>query len=49
VDIDGLLREHDFHGFPVVKEREFVGYVTRDRLEATIGKKEHFISLIALA
>ncbi|KAF5355341.1 hypothetical protein D9758_006073 [Tetrapyrgos nigripes] len=35
-DLDGLLKEHDFHGFPVVKEEELIGYVTRDKLGAMI-------------
>ncbi|THU86239.1 Cl-channel protein [Dendrothele bispora CBS 962.96] len=35
-DLDGLLRDHAFHGFPVVKERELVGYVTRAKLRVIV-------------
>lgn len=32
-----MLREHDFHGFPVVRGEQLLGYITRNKLRATIG------------
>ncbi|KAF8196803.1 chloride channel [Mycena galopus ATCC 62051] len=37
VDLDNLLKDHDFHGFPVVRRQEFLGFVTRDKLRLTIA------------
>lgn len=30
--LDDLVKKHNFHGFPVVHNRELVGYATRDKL-----------------
>ncbi|KAF7971294.1 hypothetical protein HWV62_21448 [Athelia sp. TMB] len=35
-DIDNLVKKFDYHGFPVVRGAELVGYVTRDKLMMTI-------------
>ncbi|KAK7031437.1 chloride channel protein [Favolaschia claudopus] len=35
-DLDGLLKEHDFHGFPVVRRQQYLGFVTRDRLRSAL-------------
>jgi chloride channel 3/4/5 len=32
------LKDHDFHGFPVVRRQGFLGFVTRDKLRLAIGK-----------
>ncbi|KAJ3849426.1 Cl-channel protein [Lentinula lateritia] len=31
-DIENLVNVHEFHGFPVVRGRELIGYATRDKL-----------------
>ncbi|KAJ7272542.1 Cl-channel protein [Mycena haematopus] len=36
VDLDTLLKDHDFHGFPVVRRQEFLGFVTRDKLRLAL-------------
>jgi|ERR1700691_1896457 hypothetical protein len=33
---DNLVKKYRFHGFPVVKDAEFIGYVTRDKLMMSI-------------
>jgi chloride channel 3/4/5 len=35
--VDGLLKKHDFHGFPVVHQHDLLGYATRDKLQASLG------------
>ena len=43
-DLKGLLAKYEFHGFPVIdNHREFVGYATRQKLRAALGKKMNFI------
>ncbi|KAF7289525.1 Chloride channel protein [Mycena chlorophos] len=34
--INNLLNEHDFHGFPVARQQEFLGFVTRDKLRSAL-------------
>ncbi|KAJ6581159.1 Cl-channel protein [Mycena capillaripes] len=36
-DLDRLLKSHDFHGFPVVRRQEFLGFVTREKLRLAIA------------
>ncbi|KAJ7746724.1 Cl-channel protein [Mycena maculata] len=36
-ELDGLLNDHDFHGFPVVRRQEFLGFITRDKLQLAIA------------
>ncbi|KAJ7918813.1 Cl-channel protein [Mycena leptocephala] len=36
-DLDTLLKDHDFHGFPVVRRQDFLGFVTRDKLRLAIA------------
>ncbi|KAJ7626366.1 Cl-channel protein [Mycena polygramma] len=36
-DLDRLLKDHDFHGFPVIRRQEFLGFVTREKLRLTIA------------
>ena len=36
-DLDMLLSKHSFHGFPVVRGDEFVGFVVRDRAKVHLG------------
>jgi len=35
-ELDNLVKKYRFHGFPVVKDAEFIGYVTRDKLMMSI-------------
>ncbi|KAJ7132162.1 Cl-channel protein [Mycena epipterygia] len=35
-DLAGVLNDHDFHGFPVVRRQEFLGFITRDKLKLAI-------------
>ncbi|KAJ7849995.1 Cl-channel protein [Mycena olivaceomarginata] len=35
--LDGMLNDHDFHGFPVVRRQEFLGFVTRDKLRLALA------------
>ncbi|KAJ7493396.1 Cl-channel protein [Mycena galericulata] len=35
-ELDELLNDHDFHGFPVVRQQEFLGFITRDKLQSVI-------------
>jgi len=37
---DKLTRKYNFHGFPVVRDAELVGYVTRDKLIKTLFARE---------
>ncbi|KAF8889352.1 Cl-channel protein [Infundibulicybe gibba] len=37
IDLNDLLFEHDFHGFPVVREQELLGYITRDKLKLVVA------------
>ncbi|KAJ7035598.1 Cl-channel protein [Mycena alexandri] len=36
-DLDTMLKDHDFHGFPVVHRHDFLGFVTRDKLRLAIA------------
>ncbi|KAJ7230701.1 Cl-channel protein [Mycena pura] len=36
-DLDTLLNDHNFHGFPVVRRQEFLGFVTRDKLRIALA------------
>ncbi|KAF7370903.1 Chloride channel protein [Mycena sanguinolenta] len=36
LDLDTLLKDYDFHGFPVVRREEFLGFVTRDKLRSAL-------------
>ena len=36
--LDTLLNDHNFHGFPVVRRQEFLGFVTRDKLRIALGE-----------
>jgi len=36
-DLDTLLNDHAFHGFPVVRRQEFLGFVTRDKLRIALA------------
>ncbi|KAF7317887.1 Chloride channel protein [Mycena kentingensis (nom. inval.)] len=36
-ELDALLNEHDFHGFPVVRNQAFLGLVTRDKLRSALA------------
>ena len=36
--LDALLRAHPFHGFPVLREEQLLGYVTRDDLWSALGE-----------
>lgn len=38
--IDNLTRKYNFHGFPVVRDAELVGYVTRDKLIESLFARE---------
>jgi len=33
LELDNLLKKYSFHGFPVVRGRALVGYITRDKLK----------------
>ncbi|KAF7356914.1 Chloride channel protein [Mycena venus] len=35
-DLDSLLNDHNFHGFPVVRRQQFLGFVTRDKLRLAL-------------
>jgi len=35
-ELDNLVKKYKFHGFPVVKDVGFIGYVTRDKLMVSI-------------
>lgn len=35
---DNFLKKYDFHGFPVVRRQDLLGYVTRDKLKLAIGE-----------
>jgi len=35
-ELDNLVKKYRFHGFPVVKDVELIGYVTRDKLMMSI-------------
>jgi len=35
-ELDNLVKKYNFHGFPVVKNVELIGYVTRDKLRMSI-------------
>lgn len=37
-ELDQLLRTHRFHGFPVLREDQLLGYVTRDALWSALGE-----------
>lgn len=37
---DNLTRKYNFHGFPVVRDAELVGYVTRDKLLESFFARE---------
>ncbi|KAJ7355661.1 Cl-channel protein [Mycena albidolilacea] len=37
LSLDGMLNDHDFHGFPVVRRQEFLGFVTRDKLRLALA------------
>lgn len=34
--LDSLIKEHTYHGFPVLQDLELIGYVTRDKLMTAI-------------
>ncbi|KAJ6485834.1 Cl-channel protein [Mycena sanguinolenta] len=34
--LDTLLKDYDFHGFPVVRREEFLGFITRDKLRSAL-------------
>lgn len=36
VNLDTMIKEHTFHGFPVLQNLELIGYVTRDKLMTAI-------------
>ncbi|KAJ7623517.1 Cl-channel protein [Roridomyces roridus] len=36
-ELDALLNQHDFHGYPVTREQEFLGFATRDKLQLVIA------------
>ncbi|CAK5273784.1 unnamed protein product [Mycena citricolor] len=35
-DLETMLKDHEFHGFPVVHRQEYLGFVTRDRLATAL-------------
>ncbi|KAJ7080270.1 Cl-channel protein [Mycena crocata] len=35
-DLDGMLNDNDYHGFPVVRRQEFLGFITRDKLQLAL-------------
>ncbi|KAL0067232.1 chloride channel [Marasmius tenuissimus] len=37
-DLDEMLQSHQYHGFPVVREKRLLGFVTRDTLKACIDR-----------
>jgi chloride channel 3/4/5 len=36
-ELDSLIQEFDYHGFPIVRNQELHGYVTREKLKAAIA------------
>ncbi|KAJ6624915.1 Cl-channel protein [Mycena sp. CBHHK59/15] len=36
-DLESLMNDYDFHGYPVVRQQEFLGFVTRDKLQLAIA------------
>ncbi|EJD07614.1 Cl-channel protein [Fomitiporia mediterranea MF3/22] len=46
-DLDRLVKDHDYHGYPVVSsDKELYGYVMRTKLKAAIGTCLPFVCII---